>query len=657
MRVPRVRVIGCVAIAVFGLACAGGAPLRVEHTSTDTARRATHTNVAATGTLSDYTKIVLRSHELMDLHGSSPAEAIVALHEQVMAGFGGSNEYFALAELSFEYAERLERDAWRRARRREKRRNRGMVRKAPYYTSDEAPLIEEANTYYRGALVYAYTFLFSTDEVYNLTLIDPRVRDAADLYARALVEAFRDLDDYQAFTGGRFPLPVGELVVDFDESELRWENRLLIDFLPAHEFVIEGLRNRYRRSGIGAPLAARTVALDPDDPAGYLVAQKAVVAVNALMLIEDPRAQLRAREVSGRLTITPAADSEPVEVNGETLPLEMQPSVALAASLQESDVWEGRLGVFFGRLTAVNEDNRFFGWEPRTRGQIPVVFVHGTMSTPVVWADMVNDLQNDPLIRERYQFLFFRYESGNPILYSSMLLRRSLNRAIDALDPEGTDACLRDAVVIGHSQGGLLAKGLAIDAGSTIWDSFFDEPLEATRFSDATKDLLREAVFIEPDPSVRRLIFISTPHRGSYIASSDLLRRLSSWAIRFPADLAQVTADASGLSDDPKSIYRGVRVRTSIDNMSPSDDFIQVLSSIPITPSVPAHSIISVRPGQEIETGDDGVVKYRSAHIEEAQSELIVRVSHSSQAHPKTIEEVRRILLLHERESSCAIGG
>ena len=47
------------------------------------------------------------------------------------------------------------------------------------------------------------------------------------------------------------------------------------------------------------------------------------------------------------------------------------------------------------------------------------------------------------------------------------------------------------------------------------------------------------------------------------------------------------------------------------------------------------------------EEGDDGVVKYSSAHIEGVESELVVRSSHSTQGRPETIEEVRRILLLH----------
>ena len=44
---------------------------------------------------------------------------------------------------------------------------------------------------------------------------------------------------------------------------------------------------------------------------------------------------------------------------------------------------------------------------------------------------------------------------------------------------------------------------------------------------------------------------------------------------------------------------------------------------------------------------NDGVVAYKSAHIDGVESELVVRSSHSTQAVPETIEEVRRILREH----------
>jgi hypothetical protein len=43
----------------------------------------------------------------------------------------------------------------------------------------------------------------------------------------------------------------------------------------------------------------------------------------------------------------------------------------------------------------------------------------------------------------------------------------------------------------------------------------------------------------------------------------------------------------------------------------------------------------------------DGVVAYESAHIDGVESEKVVRSGHSTQGHPETIEEVRRILREH----------
>jgi len=88
-------------------------------------------------------------------------------------------------------------------------------------------------------------------------------------------------------------------------------------------------------------------------------------------------------------------------------------------------------------------------------------------------------------------------------------------------------------------------------------------------------------------------------------------------------------------------------IPTALDNMDPSQPFIRTLSETPIAPGVHAHSIIPVKGSGPVEDGDDGVVEYKSAHIDGVESELIVRSSHSTQATPATIEEVRRILYEH----------
>jgi hypothetical protein len=86
---------------------------------------------------------------------------------------------------------------------------------------------------------------------------------------------------------------------------------------------------------------------------------------------------------------------------------------------------------------------------------------------------------------------------------------------------------------------------------------------------------------------------------------------------------------------------------TSIDGMSADNPLLKALVTLPTAPGISAHSIIAVKPGMDITTGNDGVVEYQSAHIDGVESEFIVRDQHSCQSHPFVIEEVRRILLKH----------
>jgi len=92
------------------------------------------------------------------------------------------------------------------------------------------------------------------------------------------------------------------------------------------------------------------------------------------------------------------------------------------------------------------------------------------------------------------------------------------------------------------------------------------------------------------------------------------------------------------------------KIPTSVDDMSPDHPFIITLGNIPVAPDVKEHSIIAVEGDGNPEKGNDGVVEYSSAHIEDADSELVIQSEHSVQSNPLAIGEVRRILLEHKRE-------
>src|SRR5262249_58277675 len=111
-------------------------------------------------------------------------------------------------------------------------------------------------------------------------------------------------------------------------------------------------------------------------------------------------------------------------------------------------------------------------------------------------------------------------------------------------------AALHQMVVIGHSQGGLLAKMLVIDSGTRIWDTISRRPLAELELSAETRDLLGRALFVHPLPFVRRVIFIATPHRGSATAAGPIARTVTRF-IRLPGDVLGATAElVEGHGDD-----------------------------------------------------------------------------------------------------------
>src|SRR5262249_23537168 len=147
-------------------------------------------------------------------------------------------------------------------------------------------------------------------------------------------------------------------------------------------------------------------------------------------------------------------------------------TAALAYTLAEAPVWQQELKGLLQGTGVIDEKSRLAALSPYKPGRMPVVLVHGTGSSAGRWADMVNEIDNDPRISEHFQFWLFSYNTGNPILYSAMLLRESLSTALERLDPEHKDPALRNMVVIGHSQGGLLTKLTAIESDNRFWDQF-----------------------------------------------------------------------------------------------------------------------------------------------------------------------------------------
>jgi pimeloyl-ACP methyl ester carboxylesterase len=290
---------------------------------------------------------------------------------------------------------------------------------------------------------------------------------------------------------------------------------------------------------------------------------------------------------------------------------------------------------------------------PYEPGKIPVVMVHGLISSPLAWIPMLNELLRDPTVQQRYQFLLFMYPTGVPLPIAASLLRDSLQELERTYNPSNTDAEAARMVLLGHSMGGLLSHMMAVDSGDRLWQINTFRQFKDMVGPPAVLDELHHYLFFERQPYVRRVVFLATPHQGSEL-SRGLVGRVGASLISEPDQIGNLLTQL--IKDNPNTFERRFRrLPSSIETLEPDSKILEALLHMPTDPTaVTFHSIIgSNRPGGPRES-TDGVVPYHSAHIDGVASELVVPSDHSVQKSQDAIREVRRILLEHLGTSQAA---
>jgi len=568
-----------------------------------------------TGRLSAATVAALNRFDLDRLASRHPDEAVGLLHATALAT-GERDLLFALAELSYSAGDHLRRSA------------------IPRKTRDP-------RDFYLGSAVYAWLFLFGPNAQESWNPFDPRLRLACDYYNYSLGRALADRAGTNAVVQleeGKRQTPVGGLELRRGRTNLASQLDQFETMLSADRFRLRGLSVRNRDPGVGAPLVA---VLHADSDWGI----RRCLPATALLRVEGTLADMDAGNATGYLELYSAFESTSITIGGQQVPLGHDLSTHVAYALNQSSAWT--LGKLHFRGPDRDRVNRLIPQGSFRRGRIPIVLVHGTFSSPVTWAGLNNALAADPVLRGRFQIWNFMYGSGNPLAVSAADLRDSLVAAVREMDPNGEDADLRQMVVIGHSQGGLLTKLTATATEDRLWRAISPTPLDEIDLSEDRRKALRRLFVVEPVPFVRRVIFISTPHRGSYLASN-FARKLATRLVTLPASVAAQAREVLSFSEkaDANQFLRG-RLPTSLDSMSPKNPVLLTLANIPVSTDIKAHSIIPVRGDGDFHEGRDGLVSYQSAHLAPVESEFVVRGEHSCQNMPATIEEVRRILHEH----------
>jgi pimeloyl-ACP methyl ester carboxylesterase len=602
------------------------APIGADRSTTREAYAQLEANALRSGRPGADTVSILHRYGLDQLAERQPDDAVRQLHKRAMVT-GERELLFTLAELSYAAAADIRRSL------------------KPWDSRD-------ARDYYLGCAIYAWLFLFGDGEQPPPSPFDRRFREACDFYNYALGLALvepRSTNAVVHLTGlGHRALPVGKIELRLDAARTP---RLLEEshqILLADQFRVRGLSVRNRGAGLGTPL----ICLGPVNPEfGFQL------TTPVSMVLRGPASlnALGADDLALSLELYPVFNGDFVAIAGAHVPLEIDLTAHRAYALNQSKVW--KLGKLQFLAPAEHIRSQLVMHQPLDPDRIPLVFVHGTFSSPVTWAEMANTLVADAELRGRYQIWSFVYGSGNPLAQSVAEFRTELASTVTRLDPHGTNRALRQMVIVGHSQGGLLTKATVVDSGDRIWRLVSDQPLEAAALSEAQRATARQLFFYQPLPFVRRVVFVATPHRGSYL-SGRLARSLARSLVSLPRTFLAGSAKLFQPSADSEmGQFLRSRMPTSLDGMSPKNPGLLALAEVPIAPGVSAHSIIPVSGDGDYGQKRDGVVSYASAHLDGVESECIVRGKHSCLDLPATIEEVRRILHLHLDQLPDALSG
>jgi pimeloyl-ACP methyl ester carboxylesterase len=440
-----------------------------------------------------------------------------------------------------------------------------------------------------------------------------------------------------------------------------FEAALWREVLPSRQFEVKGFRKTMGQGGIGAPVVIHMPGAIDRKPL-TLEGGEVVTDPSQHHFPEDLYRSAGVVLRPGRGTDEPPAVLElhdPVREpdmvwqespDAPELPLAYDMTIGLARQLHERNLdLIGPLGVLFP--SEYNGKTGIFMLDPYQRGKIPVVFVHGLMSSPLAWTNAMNELRGDPELRKRYQFWMFFYSTGNPILASASRLRQALNTVHDEFNPEDADPAFDKMIVVGHSMGGVLSRLMISSSGASLWSDAAKVPPDSLDLEPKLKTMLMESMFFEPVPSVNRVVFISTPHRGSPMGD-ELIGRVASRLIRVPKEIVDIRAALARLggSEEVADAFRTNRYATSVAQLGLGNPVLRSVGRLPMKETIPYHSIIGHDGKEPLPGGGDGVVPYTSAHLEGALSELVVASDHSAQETEAGVRELRRILAVHFNE-------
>jgi hypothetical protein len=306
---------------------------------------------------------------------------------------------------------------------------------------------------------------------------------------------------------GRVVTNIGCFGFDLDTTHFPQDLKQIEKFVSTDRFTVRGLA-----AETGMPAWAAPLSPCRRSPKALRLS---VQSGHGLSALRFHVAELGKGDGYATLELYSAYDSTHVAFGGTSVPLERDITAQLAYQVDQPYVQSLGFREFLFGTSYIKSG--LLPLQPYDPDKIPIVLVHGTFSSPVAWGEMINTLQADPLIARKYQIWNFFYDSGKRIGISAHELR-------DALSSRCASWTRRVEPRPARMASSVTARAAADqDDGHGYREARCAWPRE---IPGRTRSVGRDRAMVEKEavfthlPFVSRVVFISTPHRGSFLSQT-----------------------------------------------------------------------------------------------------------------------------------------
>lgn len=481
----------------------------------------------------------------------------------------------------------------------------------------------------------AYSYLF--DERWNAVRnpYSPSFQNVCRIFNESTEEILRRCDDsrsklqFGASPSFTLDLPDSRQAIPLEMLSREWTLDDFSVFLFASDFEITGLKNRYRRYGLGVPMVARCRNGRQNSPRFRYCLQEMCAPMTVFFSFDESG--------TPTLLILDAMERSTAQVGSISVPLEIDYTTPLAYSFELASQKNALDGATVGLL---NPDFLLKETEDGTRllkgvympqaydpNKIPVVMVHGLWSSVMTWMEMYNTLNSIPEIRENYQFWFYCYPNGQPFWVSATQLRDDLDALRKDLDPTRENTNMDRMILVGHSMGGLVALLQTIDSEERFWNQITSVPASELPGNPETNREVARWFHARPNPSISCVITMGTPCLGSGYANSTT-RGITGF---FGKKASLVEGNLERFKEENREKIHNTELLdcfTALDSLQKDSVFWDALAETKPACWVAYVNVIARMKEEKSGSLSDGVVSLESARLPWESNEFFITAFH-----------------------------